>query len=293
MDTEPHNGEPGVQFPGPHFPSLPIVVPDAAPPRRPAHERYGSLYTLGIGGLIVLVAMVGWFAWEAWSMRGVWSAIYVLHDRHRPEAERVEAAYLLSRDPRVGQRQFWDIALRKPLPDLARYLMAEALTAEAASGDPNVYALSVARSVGWPSWLRLLLARPLAYAAAEGVAVPPGPLRELRDLHGSEEPAIALWADFALAATEPSDAAARAALTAEAEGHGRTAALARKLADALQSQGADRVRRLDDATLWLRHNNPAAAQVWSGWVVTGNRIERSRGDPRAADPSRKVAPKLH
>jgi len=178
---------------GPLFPSLPIVTPD--PPRRSESEKYGDSTTSGrspgrepgVGCLFCI--------W-AWSLRAVWSNIYVLHDREAPEAARVQAAYALSRDLRVNQRQYWDMCLRTPLPPLARYLLAEALTAEAASSDPRGYAAIVARSPDWPDWLRLLLTRPMAYAAINGVVFP----RESIDiLAHHEDPAIALLADFVLA----------------------------------------------------------------------------------------------
>jgi hypothetical protein len=265
---EPHFGARPGQPPGFNFPQLPIVTPD--PPRRSERDKYGGLYTLGVIGLVVVLALVGWFAWGAWSLRAVWGNIYALHDGQRPAAERVRAAYALSRDPRVNQRQYWDMCLRKPLPELARYVLAEALTAEAASADPRGYALTVARSPGWPNWLRLLLTRPLAYAAARGVAVPAGPLRELRDL--GYDPAIGLWADFALAASTPADHAAEAALAAAAEGDGPDQALARRLLDALRAGGAERTRRLDEATRWLRTHHPEAVRIWAGWRVEGGRL---------------------
>ena len=146
------------------FPTLPIVTPD--PIRLSDREKYGALFYLGVAGLVVIVSLVGWFASQAWSHRMLWTNVYILHDPHRSEADRVKAAYALAHDPRVNQRQLWDNALSKPLPPLARYLLAEALTAESASAAPRDYAAAVARSEGWPVWLRLLLTRPLAYSAA-------------------------------------------------------------------------------------------------------------------------------
>jgi hypothetical protein len=270
---EPHIRMPMDQGPGVNFPTLPIVTPDA--PRRSTREKYGGLFALGVIGLLVLLGLVGWFAWGAWSLRDVWANIYVLHDRRRSEADQVRAAYALSRDPRVNQRQYWDICLRRPLPALARYVLAEALTAEAASADPRGYALTVARSPDWPAWLRLLLTRPLAYAAAQGVPIPAAPLRELRER--ADDPAIVLWADFALAASTPTDRAAEAAL-AEASGRdGPDGALARMLLDALRAGGAERTRRLDEATRWLRTNHPEATRIWAGWRVEGDRLVPAPG----------------
>ena len=209
----PHFPQSRVPFEGP-FPSLPIVTPD--PPRRSAVEKYGSMYLLGLAGLVVVVGLVSWFAIGVWSLRAVWSDIYILHDESRPIAERVQAAYALSRDPRVTPPQRWEMCLRKPLPELARYVLAESLTAEIVRADPRHYSLMVARSPGWPDWLRLLLVRPLAYGAAEGLASPREPLVELGRHH---DPAIRLWADFARSASP--DVATDPAAGKELDAHGR------------------------------------------------------------------------
>src|SRR5262249_44674293 len=155
-----------------------------------------ALLYLGTAGLAVIVALVGWFAWQAWSLRDVWADVYVLHDRTRGEAERVGAAYALSRDPRVNQRQLWDVALSRQLPPLAGYVVAEARTAEAGEAAPRAYGAAVARSEGWPVWLRLLLTRPMAYAAALDRPVPRTSLAELTR---NPDRATALLATYALA----------------------------------------------------------------------------------------------
>ena len=244
------------------FPTLPIVTPD--PPRLSPREKYGSLLYLGLAGLAVVVALVGWFSWGVWSLRAVWSDVYTLHDARRPERERVASAFRLSRDPRVNQRQLWDMSLRKTLPPLARYVLAEALTAEAASADPRGYALSVARSEGWPDWLRLILTRPMAYAAARGVKFPREPLDELRR---NPDPGVGLWATAALALMEPSGPAFGDLERACGE-DGRERELACLLRDAARPgvpPGAAR-ESLDHATLWLRENHPDP-KLWEGWKV--------------------------
>jgi hypothetical protein len=275
---EPSFGQPPGPPPGIEFPVLPIVTPAEREQdqtrRRSGRDKYGGLFYLGLAGLAVVAALVGWFGWSAWSLRAVWRNVYVLHDPSRSEAERVEAAYALARDPRVNQRQYWDTCLRKPLPALARYVLAEALTAEAVMADPRGYALAVARSTDWPVWLRLLLARPLAYAAAQGVPIPAAPLRELRDRQ--YDPAITLWVDFALAATKPPDGDAVAALARAAEGTAADSAFATMLLEALRAEGTQRIRRLDEASRWLRTHHPEAAKVWSGWRVEGEDLRPVR-----------------
>ena len=91
----------------------------------------------------------------------------MLNDAKRPETDRLT--------PRCGspessarRRPRMEMALRKDLPDLARYLLAESVSTELVAHDPRSYALAVARSEGWPDWLRLLLARRLAYGAGRG-----------------------------------------------------------------------------------------------------------------------------
>lgn len=269
----------GTNTPGREFPSLPIVSPD--PARRPLSERYGALYYLGIAGLGVLVALLVWFAWGAWTLRTVWVEVYVLHDPSRLDSERIQAAYALSRDPRINQRQLWDIGLRKSLPPLARYVVVEALTAEAAASDPPGYGASVARSEGWPAWLRLLLTRPMAYAAAFDLPVA---RKSLAELARSPDHATALWATFALAEGSEGESAFDAALRREAGTDGPDRALAAHLVAALDSARLeDRLKALDAATLWLRHHHPGAAALWAGWEAAADRLV----------PPAKPAPNLH
>jgi hypothetical protein len=254
----------------PTFPSLPIVTP--GPARRPASERYGTLFYLGLTGLLAVVCLLGWFAWGAWSLRSVWSRIYILHDPGRGEAERVQAAFELSRDRGVGQAQLQEIALRRPLPPLARYVVAEALTAEVVRSDPRGYGLAVARSEGWPDWLRLLLARPMACAATLGRPVARQALQELSQ---RPDPALALWARYALAADRGGDRESESILRRAAAADGPERGLAIHLVAALDARRlSDRFAGLDAATLWIRSGHPAAAEVWSGWEVRGDRLLR-------------------
>jgi hypothetical protein len=277
---ESSSAEPQGPPPGSDFPVLPIITPaeqeqDQTRRRsRSGRDPYGGLLYLGVAGLVVVAALVGWFGWSAWSLRSVWRNVYVLHDPSRSEAERVDAAYALAHDPRVNQRQYWDTCLRRPLPPLARYALAESLTAEAVQADPRGFALAVARSTGWPVWLRLLLARPLAYAAAQRVPIPAAPLHELRAKN--YDPAINLWTDFALAAAKPSDAEAAAALARAAKGAAPESAFAGMLEEALRADGTERIRRLDEATRWLRTHHTEAAKVWSSWRVEGDHLRPVR-----------------
>ena len=256
---------PRVRPPGPLYPSLPIVTPDP-PERRSESERFGALFYLGIAGLFVMAGLIGWFGWSAWSMRTVWSNVYVIHDDSRSDIERIQAAYDLTRDPRVNARQLWDIALGRTLPPQARYLVAEALSAAAVEADPRGYILAVSRSEGWPGWLRVLLTRPIAYEAAHGSRLPGTALAELSQ---NSDPAIVAWARFAQAAG--GDQNAEASLRAEAAASADS--LARQLTEALDLQTPeDRVQALDRATLWLRDHHPDARDLWSGWEIVNGRV---------------------
>jgi hypothetical protein len=245
---------------------LPIIHLD--PPQRSQKEKYGSLFYVGITGLVVLVLLVGWFAFGVWSMSDVFANVYRLHDPARTDAERIHAAYALSKDPRVTQRQYWDISLRKELPGLARYLMAESLTQEAMASDPKGYAEAVAYSEGWPDWLRLLLLRPLAYGAGDGIASPPKPLLALST---RDDPFLVLWVLYTRSVSG-NDGEAERALAQAAADPGPRRELADLLLAALRSQGPERRRHLDQATRWLRAHHPQAADLWKGWDDRGDRL---------------------
>lgn len=270
-ETPTPKPEPRKDLTGFAFPTLPIVTPDPpAAARRSVSERYGTLFYLGLGGLALLVVMVGWFAVSAWNARSLWINVYILHDESRPDSERIEAAYRLSRDPKVNQRQLWDIALRKPLPPLARYVVAEALTAEAAVADPHAYGTAVSRSEGWPDWLRLLLLRPIAYAAAMGLPVDRPSLQELSR---NAEPSIGLWATAALALGPVGEREARDALVKAARSEGPLRELASILSQAAESRNERaRLDLLDQATRWLRSGQPDISRLWAGWSEEAGRM---------------------
>jgi hypothetical protein len=119
-----------------------------------------------------------------------------------------------------------------------------------------------------------MLARPLAYAAAQGIAIPASSLHDLRGQH--YDPAVDLWADFALAASTPADGEAAARLAQAAERDGPVRPFAQFLQHALQSTGNERTRQLDAATLWLPDHHPEAVKVWSGWRLESHRLVRIR-----------------
>src|SRR4051794_6609196 len=96
------------------FPSLPIVTPD--PPRKTLREKYGGMYYLGIGGLVISLLLVANFAVGLWALRGFIAATVVLHDAARPEGERILAAWDIAHDPNGNDRMKSDMAFRKELP---------------------------------------------------------------------------------------------------------------------------------------------------------------------------------
>jgi hypothetical protein len=233
----------------PRFPELPILSPQEMKrhqqEKRSQKEKFGGLFYLGIGGLVVLISLLAWFGWSVWSMSPVWSAVYVLSDGKRPEAERLTAADRLIHNADVTPRQLWDLSLNRTLPPRARYLLAAALDERALEPDPTAYALAVARSEGWPDWLRLALVRPLAYGA-DRYALPQAPLAELR-----QHPSVAIqaWAAYAQAVGRK-DAQAREFLSNLAQSDRTRSALAQVLVNAANApeRSAERRTDLDRAT---------------------------------------------
>jgi hypothetical protein len=252
------------------FPKLPIVTPDPpAPPARTQSQKYGGLLRLGIVGLGVLFALVTWFAYAVWQLRDVGVDIYVLHNRERPERARVQAAFRLSRDSRVTDAVLMPMCLERDLPDLARYLLAEAVSTDALARDPRGYSLTVARSPDWPEWLRLLLARRLAYGAGRGFAIPSVALEELAQ---QPDPMVGLWVDYAVAMGSDSSATGTTKLKAAAAGADDRAKLAAMLVAALDGSPAERESRLDEATVWMRKHHPQGAKVWKGCDVRDGQL---------------------
>jgi hypothetical protein len=249
------------------FPKLPIL--QNAAPTRSQRERYGALLYLGIAGLLILAALLAWFAHGVWRLRDVWADVYVLHDASRTETERIHAAFQLGRNSRLSDSQLMETCLRRDLPDLARYLLAEAVSTEAVARDPRGYALTVARSPGWPDWLRLVLARRLAYGAARGYAVPSEALDELAR---HPDPMIGPWATCAAALSPGAQSGRTGQLEAAAGDPGERGQLAKLLLAAVAALPEEREQRLDQATIWLRQHHPQAAQIWRGWEIRDGQL---------------------
>ena len=271
------NGDGPAAVPGPAHPQ-PQRGPDragAAAPARSQREKYGGLFYLGIAGIVFLIALVAWFGHGLWSNRDIWADVYTLNDAKRPESERLDAALRLARNPRLDDGPRMEMALQRGLPEPARYLLAESVSIEPVAHDPRGYTLAVARSEGWPDWLRLLLARRLAYGAGRGYAIPREALEELKR---HPDPMIDLWATYSLAVlprTGP-DPALTAELEQAARAQGPAAELAGRLLDALRitDDEPQREHRLDEATGWLRRHHPQAAEIWRGWEVRDRSVAR-------------------
>ncbi|MFO0890394.1 MAG: hypothetical protein U0790_14780 [Isosphaeraceae bacterium] len=254
------------------FPSLPILSPDS--PRRSESEKYGLLFQAGIAGLVVVVLLVGWFAYRAWAMRDVWANVYLLHDRTRGEDERIRAAYALSRDPRVEQRQRWEMSLRLGLPELARCVLAEGVGPDLVARDPQAYVSAVARSADWPGWLRLALARPLAYASGEGHAISRERLAELCRLG---DPILRLWALYALALQPRPDPQTVVEIERVAGEPAPEHELAAILLATIRGPESGRTTGLAEATRWDREHHPETRKVWQGWRLSGGQLLRAGG----------------
>jgi hypothetical protein len=255
------------------FPSLPILSPSEVPGRS-EREKYGTLFYLGIAGLVVLVSLVTWFAYRAWTMRDVWSEIYVLHDPKVSIEKRVQAAITLSHDTRVEPNQLWDLSLNRRLPELARYALAEGIGPELVAQDPQGYVSAVARSPDWPSWLRLVLMRPLAYAATQGHSLSRERLGELCRQSDRDDQAVRLWALYALAVQTRPDPQTVVEITRVAESPGPDRELAQLLRDAVDSDETRRVALLDRATVWNREHHPDTRRLWEGWSLQGESPEK-------------------
>jgi len=251
------------------FPSLPIVTPGPPPRTRTQAEKYGGLFYLGIGGLAIILVMVGWFSFGVWRLRDVWANVYILSDRTKPEDRRIEAAFALSRDFHTNTEQRREIVLRKDLPELARYLVAESLGADIVNDDLRGYPRVVAKSEGWPNWLRLLLTRTLALASANGASLPAESLEELRN---HPDRMIGLWAAFAEAvSTKPSPESSRM-LAEAAAGNGPELELAEILQAAVTAKEEEQRHLLERATIWLRTHHPEAIRIWKGWEVRDGKL---------------------
>lgn len=181
------------------FPKLTILndLPERTEARLSTAQKYGSLFWLGVSGLVVTVLLFGWFGTQLWSMRDVWRAIYVLHEESLPVAQRLEAAEFLARDPRVEPGQIQPMTFRKSLPDKARYLLAErldkALTAKDAAQMLKLLGTTGPNSP--PNWLRGHLARLAAVSVRADSRFPAGLFEQLML---DDDPVVANWAAFAL-----------------------------------------------------------------------------------------------
>jgi hypothetical protein len=255
------------------FPDLPILSsgPPAPPPARGQREKYGGLFYLGIGGLVVMVLLVGFFAYGVWTHRDLWADVFTLHDARRPVADRIQAAFRLSRDPRLSDAQLQQMALERDLPELARYLLAEAVSTEAVAHDPRAFALEVAKSPGWPDWLRLLWARRLVYGSARQYAIPRDAVLELSR---HDDLMIRAWALAAFAASPNAAPEAAAELDQAAQAPGEAGQLAARLSAALKAPAPTREPQLDDATEWMRRHHAQAAEVWRGWELKDGKLVR-------------------
>jgi|GEM_PF-3596081 len=182
------------------FPKL-TILPDFSPPPQPRltnSEKYGSLYWMGIAGLIASIMLVSWFAVNLWMMRDVWQAIYVLHDADSPVDARVQAAEFLSTDPRMEPSQIQPMIFRKSLPEKARYILAEHLDKALSAKDAGemLQLLSTEGPTSPPNWLRGHLARLAVITLKPDSSFP---VTTLTKFIADPDPVVADWAAFGLA----------------------------------------------------------------------------------------------
>jgi hypothetical protein len=86
----------------------------------------------------------------------------------------------------------------------------------------------------------------------------------LDELEKSSDPMIRLWAEYSLAVMPGLKTNAAAKLEEAARAKDENGKLAAMLLAASNAPPDDRERRLDEASLWLRHHHPQAAKFWRG-----------------------------
>lgn len=256
---------------------LPIISAPDPFERRTTAQKYGSAYYLGILGLIVVVALLTWFAMNVWVRWPLWRDVYILHDEQRPENDRIQATWRLAHNRDVDPSQTWGLALRKPLPTLARYVLAESLDSAVVRRDSRGFALAAAYSKDWPDWLRLLAVRPLLQAASEGITLPADAIHTLQN---HPDPVIVAWATATEAlradATPGEKKAAMRRLETLSKDDAPLRPLIIVLKDVIrlssEDERLDRLAAIDGATDWIRAHDRSAREVWQGWSVEGGEL---------------------
>lgn len=191
------NEEPEEPF---DFPKLNILPESAQPPELPrlsTRQKYGSLFWLGISGLVFSIILVSWFVMNLWLMREVWREIYVLHNESLPESRRIEAASQLARLPRVEPSQLQPMIFRRYLPVKARIIIAESLKSpdSVATGREMLRLLFTQGATSPEPWLR----RHLARLAATGLPIDKMDTADLFEkLLNDSDPVVADWSAYAL-----------------------------------------------------------------------------------------------
>jgi hypothetical protein len=189
------------------FPKLPILPDSDKPPEQPRLsnlQKYGGLYWLGIGGLVVSVLLVGWFAIQLWLLRDVWREIYVLHNKDLADDRRIAAATFLAKHPRVEAAQIQPMIFRRSLPDQARLLLAEGLkkTDTATSARQMLGLLETEGATSPPDYLRGHLAR---LAALNIPADDRFPVDLFRRMMADRDSAVAAWCAYGLTRSTGAD----------------------------------------------------------------------------------------
>ncbi len=182
------------------FPKLTILNDTTPPPPAPRlsnSEKYGSLYWMGISGLIASILLVGWFGTNLWLMRNLWQAIFVLHSADYPEAQRIEAAEKLIADQRMESAQIQPMIFRKSIPEKARYLLAEHLDKALSAQDAGemLKLITTTGPTSPPNWLRGHLTRLAATSLRADSSFPASSFEKLLT---DSDPIVADWAAFGL-----------------------------------------------------------------------------------------------
>lgn len=243
------------------FPKLTILndLPERTEARLTTAQKYGSLFWLGVSGLVVTVLLVGWFGTQLWAMRDIWRAIYVLHEESMPVAQRLQAAEFLASDPRVEPGQVQPMIFRKTLPDKARYLLAERLDEALSAKDASqmLKLLGTTGPTSPPNWLRGHLARLAAVTVRADGRFPSGLFEQLMI---DEDPVVANWAAYALTRARDEEVKALGAKQLETWSKAGSA-LSAALLTASQATGEARTVVLKDALKAMRQATPQNREI--------------------------------
>ena len=210
------------------------------------------------------------FAAGVWSMRGVWADVYLVNDPKRPEVDRINAASRLARDPRVTDRQKWDMAM-SGTPPAAGPLPAGRVALDASRDRPILGRMHAIRGAQRRAPSVPLAADGPADSLRGGGRHSAGPRRPASRSPATLIPAWRCGPTYALAVDGSDEDDARDALRRLERDRespiGSFRDLARILQDSAQFSNPPLeagTPRLGDVVAAVSHNSDAV-RAWAGW----------------------------